>query len=191
MNEVLNELTKKIEHDLKNDKNIKQIEDWLSSIPVLVAIGIIFIIFSPIILVVSLIRFIIEIPLRFEFGKMAKSQGKFIIFIYSNNPLWQSHIEEEILPKIKDHAVVLNWSERGHWDKSLWVAKAFKRWGGKEDYNPMALVYNNLFSIKDFRFYQAFKSRKHGKYHSIENIEERFIKFIEKKTKKKAAARSD
>ena len=43
----------------------------------------------------------------------------FVIFVYSNSRIWKDYIENEILPAIKDHAMILNWSERRNWKSSL------------------------------------------------------------------------
>src|SRR5688500_18761799 len=41
--------------------------------------------------------------------------GRRVLFVYSNSPIWKTHIETEVLPRLPATASVLNWSERSHW----------------------------------------------------------------------------
>ena len=37
--------------------------------------------------------------------------GTRVLFVYSNSPVWQSYIENNIVPRLPPKSVVLNWSE--------------------------------------------------------------------------------
>ena len=57
--------------------------------------------------------------------------GRDVLFVYSNSPNWEAYIEENILPRIRDRAVILNWSERKLWPQRCpWEARAFRYWAG-------------------------------------------------------------
>jgi hypothetical protein len=89
-----------------------------------------FIVFVPLIPILLLL---IPFILTYEFlrglwlGFMVKQkwypQKKYLLFVYSNSPNWKEYIETNILPVIADYAIVINWSERSHWD---WKKKPFE-----------------------------------------------------------------
>jgi hypothetical protein len=118
-----------------------------------------------------LLIFLRGIYLRVRFHNVAVTQDKFIIFVYSNSPKWKSYIEENILPQIQDHTIVLNWSERDQWKKADWTVQSFHHWGGQENFNPLAIVFCNLFDVRIIRFYKAFRDLKHGKVISLQKAE--------------------
>jgi hypothetical protein len=122
--------------------------------------------------------------LRFKFRRATLQQGKFVLFVYSDSPKWKPYIEQNILPQIQEHAVVLNWSERNQWDKRSWAVQAFQHWGGQKDFNPMALVYCNLASVQVIRFYKAFHEYKHGRTIKLQKAEGQLLQLVEAKTGK-------
>ena len=89
-------------------------------------------------------------------------RGRFVLFVYSNSPVWQEYVEENILPHLADRAVVLNWSERSRWKRTLAVM-AFRYFGGYRQHTPMAIVFRPLRFARKFRFLEPFKEYKHGK----------------------------
>jgi hypothetical protein len=94
---------------------------------------------------------------------------KFVLFIYSDSPVWKNYIELNIIPKLQDNTVILNWSERKLWKNSLAVL-AFRYFSGYRNFNPMALVFQPFRFAKDYRFYKAFKEFKHGKPDKVESV---------------------
>jgi len=127
------------------------------------------------------------ISLRFKFLRVALTQGKFIVFVYSNSPIWKSYIEENFLPQIQDHAILLNWSERGQWDKHEWAVKAFHHWGGRENFNPLAIVFCNLVDVRVIRLYSAFHDFKHGNVVALQKAEAQLFDLMKTKTLRKSA----
>lgn len=93
----------------------------------------------------------------------------FIIFIYSDSPIWKDYMEQEILPQIQDHAVILNWSERRKWKSSLAVL-AFQYFGGYRNFNPIAMVFRPFHIVETYRFFEAFKEFKRGDRKKVEEI---------------------
>ena len=107
--------------------------------------------------------------LRFWFWRAHASQGRFILFVYSESPNWQSFIEANILPRIRDSAVVLNWSQRRTWSSECpWEARFFQRFSGER---TLALVFGRRGRITKIRFHQAFLDHKHGNTTSLERAE--------------------
>ena len=102
-------------------------------------------------------------------------KGPFIIFVYSNSPIWQEYIENEILPDIKDHAVILNWSERRNWKSSLPVL-AVRYFGGYRNFNPIGMMFRPFRLIKVYRFFKAFQEFKHGNVRGVEEIKREMLR---------------
>jgi hypothetical protein len=93
-------------------------------------------------------------------------RGRDVLFVYSDSPIWHDYIEEHILPRLKDRAIVLNWSERRRWGRTLSVL-AFQYFGGGRNYNPMAVVFRPFRLARIFRFYKPFRDFKHGNSESL------------------------
>lgn len=105
-------------------------------------------------------------------------RSKRVLFVYSDSPTWQTYIEAQILPIIREQAIILNWSQRRTWPRrfSLAVA-AFKHFGGWREFNPMAVVFLPLRRAKVFRFLQPFREFKHGKPDSLATTLREFFQY--------------
>jgi hypothetical protein len=104
-------------------------------------------------------------------------RGRYILFVYSESPVWQHHIEREILPHVRSRAVVLNWSQRKHWPLSL-ASAAFRHFGGYHEFNPLAVVFRPFRRARVFRFWQPFRDWKHGHGDSLLQIEAELFALI-------------
>ena len=91
--------------------------------------------------------------------------------MYSDSPNWKSHIESEVLPRVRDKLVILNWSHRAEWPRSLEVM-AFRHWGGEKDFNPIAILFPPQKPVLTLRFYSAFRDFRHGKPEALRTLEE-------------------
>ena len=106
--------------------------------------------------------------------------GKFVLFVYSNSPNWQSYIENTILPEISPVAVTLNWSERKRLEEEASLEfRAFRFWAGEREFNPVAIVVPPAGRVKVVRFWKAFRDYKHGKPHALHAAERRLRALIE------------
>lgn len=92
---------------------------------------------------------------------------RFVLFVYSDSPIWKDYIETEIFPHIQDHTIILNWSQRKSWKPSLAVL-AFRYFGGYRNFNPIAIVFRPFHLVKTYRFFQAFRAYKHGDPEKVE-----------------------
>lgn len=101
-------------------------------------------------------------------------QGKNVLFIYSDSSIWKDHIESTVIPRFSDEVVVLNWSERNRWRTSL-ATVLFRHFGGRYEFNPMALVFRPFRRRTEFRFFEAFQAWKKGKRVALEAIESEFF----------------
>jgi hypothetical protein len=101
-----------------------------------------------------------------------------VLFVYSNSPTWKEYIETEILPHIRDRAVILNWSHRRTWRSSLPVF-AFRHFGGDRNFNPIGMVFRPFQRVKTYRFFEAFKEFKHGDAKRVEELQKSFFETLD------------
>jgi hypothetical protein len=118
--------------------------------------------------------------LRVWFWRAHAIHGRRVLFVYSESPNWQTYIEQNILPRIRDHAVVLNWSERRLWSStSPWEARFIRRFSGDREFNPLALVFSQHGRIRSVRFHRAFLDFKHGKESALREAEAELFALVE------------
>jgi hypothetical protein len=139
--------------------------------------GIVVVTFLPVILAAALFYFSWGFVLSMAIWILWGLRGNRILFVYSNSPIWSEYIEQEIIPHIQGKAVVLNWSERKKWKPSLAVW-AFHYFGGRRNFNPMAIVFRPFRLHGTFRFYGAFQDYKHGSIESLTKIKADFFSAI-------------
>ena len=143
---------------------------------------------SPILLVYSIWDDYRSGALRREL--LRRWPGKRGILVYSSSPNWQTYVERHWLPRLADHVVILNWSERATWtQRHPFEQRVVRRYGGEREFNPLAIIFKprrrfatlrawldairrldplGMFapSSRDtevVRFLQAFREYKHGK----------------------------
>ena len=98
--------------------------------------------------------------------------GRRVLFVYSNSPVWQQYIEERILPRLpRRSVVVLNWSERRGWSRWTLGYWAFRFFGGRREFNPLAVVVRPLRWTRVIRFWKAFRDFKRGRSESLARME--------------------
>ena len=98
------------------------------------------------------------------------ARGRYVLFVYSDSPIWHDYVEAHILPRLGERAVILNWSHRGRWRRTLAVL-AFRYFGGYRTFNPLALVFRPFCLARHFRFYEPFCEFKHGKTEAVAKME--------------------
>jgi hypothetical protein len=113
-----------------------------------------------------------------------KKKGINVLLIYSDSPHWKERIENEIIPQIKDQAVILNTSISQAWgDQEKFADKIYSFFGGRKDMKPMAIVFHGFSNFKDFRFYQAYQKFKKGNDRELLKVESDFLGDIERPKK--------
>ncbi len=130
------------------------------------------IILSPILVIAALLYFLWGIILYAAIWLTGKKE--FVVFVYSDSPIWKEYIEREILPHIQDRAIILNWSERRIWENSLAVL-AFRYFGGYRNFNPIGMVFRPFHLVKTYRFFEAFQEFKHGAPRKVEKMKMEFF----------------
>ncbi len=104
-------------------------------------------------------------------------RGRDILFVYSDSPVWQDYIEQRILPRLGERAIVLNWSERKRWSPSL-KRMAFYHFGGDREFNPLAVVFRPFRRTRTFRFWRPFRDFKHGRPEALREMEDELFGLI-------------
>ena len=103
------------------------------------------------------------------------TRGIRLLYVYSNSPNWKEYIETTILPRLPEQRIILNWSERRFWGKFTLASMAFRHFGGYREFNPVAIVFHPFRRVKVFRFFEAFKDKKHGKTETLKKLEADFF----------------
>jgi hypothetical protein len=114
---------------------------------------------------------ILEIIFRIIFRIRIIINGKRIIFVTSNSPIWHDYLKNKWVKRITKYAYILNWSERTQWNNSQWEVRMFHHWGGDRDMVPIIIVYINFFHIQKYRLYNPFIEYKNGKDKTLFTIE--------------------
>lgn len=130
---------------------------------------------SPILILVVFLYFLWGAFLYFTIWIAWKNPR--VLFVYSDSPTWKDYIEREILPYLRDGAVILNWSERRKWRTSLPVL-AFRYFGGHRNFNPIAMVFHPFHFVRTYRFFEAFKDFKHDNPGTVEEIRKELFETI-------------
>ncbi|MDD3648187.1 MAG: hypothetical protein PHS44_06865 [Candidatus Dojkabacteria bacterium] len=122
-------------------------------------------------------------------------KGKHILFVYSESPNWKDYIERGILPRIKERAILVNWSKRKDLlDSKSRVLEIYKAWTGVQitnwakskrnkfgivggEYNPVAVLFPKNGRAKVLKFYKAFKSFKSGRQQELKKLESELFDF--------------
>ncbi len=96
------------------------------------------------------------------------------LLILSNSPRWKDYIEERWLPRLRDGVVILNWSERKTWSRSL-PRRLFYRfcyvWSENRNFNPAVILFRGLRYPYVYRYYYAFRDAKRGHPEALHELE--------------------
>ena len=71
-----------------------------------------------------------------ECRRALEPRGVRFLVVYSESPTWENHIRDAWLPRFGEQAVLLNWTERARWPRSLEV-RLFKHFiASQQNFNP-------------------------------------------------------
>ena len=99
--------------------------------------------------------------------------GKDTLLVYSDSPIWHDYMTEQVLPFVKDRAIILNWSERSTWRRWRLTQQVFYSFGGRREFNPMVIIFRPIRRAEVFRFWSAFKDWKDGHAGHVEELTNR------------------
>jgi len=97
------------------------------------------------------------------------------VLVTSDSPNWNAYIEEHWLSAFGERFVVLNYSQRKTWERSLAV-RLFSRFCGYEkNFCPAVVLLRGLRYPLVFRFFYAFRDHKHGNEAALRRLEARLF----------------
>ena len=82
-------------------------------------------------------------------------RGKDVLFVSSNSPIWQEYMTTQILPRVQERAIVLNWSERKNWSRWSFRVYVFHFFGGRREFNPMVALFRPFHRAQTFQGFGA------------------------------------
>ena len=86
----------------------------------------------PLFLIYGIARSVVRFALLVVVWTTWLPRGTRALVVYSNSPVWQSYFEAEVIPPLADRTVMLNWSERKQWKRTLPVM-LFRSFSGGRD----------------------------------------------------------
>jgi hypothetical protein len=102
-------------------------------------------------------------------------RGKNALVVYSDSPIWQEYMLTHVMPLIKEHAIVLNWSERNKWPRWSFRVHVFHWFAGDREFNPIVILFRPLRRARIFRFWSAFKEWKRGNEQAVEGLRQELL----------------
>jgi hypothetical protein len=152
----------------------------------LVLLVAVFLILSPVVIPIVLLAFLPYLALRLGVHFLILltwlPKGKDTLLVYSQSPIWHDYMTTQILPLVKDRAIVLDWSERKKWRNYSLPVLAFRLLGGYRNFNPLVIHFRPFRRAKLFRFWSAFKDWKHGKTDAVEQLRRDLVLVLEAKS---------
>jgi hypothetical protein len=100
------------------------------------------------------------------------SKGKDTLVVYSDSPIWHEYMVTQILPLVRERAVVMNWSERGNWSRWSFRVHIFHYFAGDREFNPLVVLFRPFRRAKTFRFWLPFKDWKRGYGEPLDRLRE-------------------
>jgi len=96
--------------------------------------------------------------------------GKRVLFVTSDSPVWQEYLNRGVLAKIRGQTIVLNWSQRNERPLVSLRKAVFHHFGGRREFNSMAVVFLPFRRAKIFRYYEPFRAYKHGRPEAVKKL---------------------
>ena len=125
---------------------------------------------SPILLVLGVSYWTYRIALQILVWFLWIPEGKDVLLVYSDSPVWHEYMTTHILPLVQERAIILNWSKRKEWRQWSLEVRVFSMFAGRRNFNPMVILFRPFCRVKLFRFFPAFKEWKHGKTRRLEQL---------------------
>ena len=141
-------------------------------------IGIIAVILlSPFFLLYLLVKALIRAYIRVRLTTKWPSD-KYILFVYSESEHWAPYIEQNLLPSIREYAIVINRTKQKNWKSDFHIEKqALELWSHIEA-NPIAIVFKPYKKVRTFHFFEAFRDFKQGKEAKLNSISQEFYNYV-------------
>ncbi|RIK86999.1 MAG: hypothetical protein DCC67_02330, partial [Planctomycetota bacterium] len=103
-------------------------------------------------------------------------RGKDTLIVYSRSPHCLDYFEARLIPQLSQRATTLNWSDRAKWPAFGLSSLIFRAFAGSTSFNPMVMHFKLLRWPKVFRFFEAFRNRKHGQEQPLQELEKELVR---------------
>jgi hypothetical protein len=84
----------------------------------------------------------------------------------------------QILPLVRERAVVLNWSERQMWPRLSFRAHVFHCFGKGREFNPLIVLFSPFRRARIFRFWLPFQDWKRGYPEPVKKLREELVSVL-------------
>ena len=74
-----------------------------------------------------------------------------------------------VIAPLQSRAIVLNWSERKQWRRTLAVL-VVRAFGGSREFNPMVMIFRPFRIAKKYRYWEPFKYWKRENTEPVEAL---------------------
>ena len=107
-------------------------------------------------------------------------KGKNVLFVYSNRKIWKDYFETNLIPKIQNKSIIINWSNRHQngWDKNSLEAKALNAFRPSYNFYPLVIVFDTQKAVKVFPLYDSFLKKIKSNSKEYQDIESQILKLI-------------
>jgi hypothetical protein len=102
-------------------------------------------------------------------------RGKNVLLVYSDSPIWHEYMLTEVIPLVKERAIVLNWSERSKWPWWSFRVHVFHWFAGDREFNPLVVLFRPFRRAVVLRFWSAFKQWKRGDTEPVERLRQELL----------------
>ena len=105
-------------------------------------------------------------------------RGVHFLVVHSDSPVWNAHIRDRWLPRFGQTAVLLNWTDRARWKRSLEVRLFNHFIKSPRNFTPAVLVLRGSERPLVFRFFYAFQQAQHGRIEYLNKLEAELFTFL-------------
>jgi hypothetical protein len=102
-------------------------------------------------------------------------RGKNVLLVYSDSPIWHEYIVAQVLPLVREQAIILNWSERSKWPWWSSRVHVFHSFAGGREFNPLVVLFRPFRRARIFRFWAAFQQWKRGDREPVERLRQELL----------------
>src|ERR1019366_3372644 len=149
-----------------------------SIVLVVLALPLVLVLVLPLALAAAALRLVHKITVYILVWVLWLPKGKDVLVVYSDSPVWHDYMSVAVLPLVQDRAVILNWSRRKKWPRLSLATHAFRIFGGRQEFNPIVVVFRPLNRAVVFRLWPAFKDWKRGRRESLESLRQRLLEAL-------------
>jgi hypothetical protein len=105
-------------------------------------------------------------------------RGKNVLLVYSDSPIWHEYMLTQVMPLVREHAIVLNLSERSKWPWWSFRVHVFHWFAGDREFNPLVVLFRPFRRARVFRFWSAFKERKRGDEQAVDRLRQELLSVL-------------